>query len=549
MQHQVGAVAHQGIDLALGGGELDPQGRGNFITHARIAIFHVVGVEPLAAPAALQVPGQTAGSGDNHRIVGQGLVEHPQHLALGQAGAGQLDELAQHRRVQRVLDLRHKILALIMHAVDPLQLGIQLRPGLGHPSAPVGAVGAAGQGLAQCLQAGAGIGQQLHAIELHGIAGVDIEVEKLHLGVLEQPLGRGGEIAVAGTDANDQVGLPGQQVGRQAAGFTDAAHVQWMAGQQRALAGLSLGHRDREALGKGLQGLVGRGVLDPATADQQRLALAPQQRHGVRQHRFGGWPPVDAMHPSGEEAQRVIVGLGLHILGQRQGHRAGLGRVGQHPHRLQRRAHQLLRAVDPVPVFAHRLEGIVGADAQVMELLDLLQHRVRLAAGEHVAGQQQQGNAVGRGGGRGGQHIGRAGAHRSGAGIDLAPQVLLGKPDGGMGHALLVAALVHPQLARVLLQRLADAQHIAVAEDRKDPGNEPALLPVHLDVLVIEEFHQGLGHGQSNRAHLCSFNGHTALSLFSVRKPACRRLQGGQARAWRRCWILRSRACCRSGRS
>ncbi|MNC76875.1 hypothetical protein D3C75_1286940 [compost metagenome] len=80
--------------------------------------------------------------------------------------------------------------------------------------------------------------------------------------------------------------------------------------------------------------------------------------------------------------------------------------------------------------------------------------------------------------------------------------MLLGKPDGGMGHALLVTALMDHQVAAVLLQRLAQAQHVAVAKNGKHPGDELALDAIDLDVLVIEEFHQGLGHGQSCCGHI-----------------------------------------------
>jgi len=71
--------------------------------------------------------------------------------------------------------------------------------------------------------------------------------------MLEQPFRRGGEVRVAGADADDQVGFLGQQVGRQAAGFADAADVQRMAGDHRALAGLGLGEGNLEPFGKGLQ--------------------------------------------------------------------------------------------------------------------------------------------------------------------------------------------------------------------------------------------------------------------------------------------------------
>ncbi len=269
----------------------------------------------------------------------------------------------------------------------------------------------------------------------------------------------------------------------------------------RTLAGLGLGKGNGETLGKRLQGRTGARITHPAAADDQRCALALEQRHGVAEHGVGGWPAVKTMHAFLQEIVWVVIGLGLHILGQGQGHRTGFGRIGKYAHGLDRRAHQLFGTVDPVPIFAHCLERIVGTDTQVVELLDLLQHRVGLAAGIDIPRQQQQRDAIGGGRGRCRQHVRRPRTDRRCAGIDPTPQVLLGETDGGMTHALLIAALMHHQFAAVLLKRLAQAQDIAVAENAENPGDELALHPVHLDILVIEEFHQGLGHRQSCRAH------------------------------------------------
>ena len=154
------------------------------------------------------------------------------------------------------------------------------------------------------------------------------------------------------------------------------------------LAGLGFGERDSKTFSKRLQGRVGARVFDPAAADDQRRALALHQCLRISQHRGCRQTPVDAVHAFLQEVIGVIVSLSLHVLGQSQGHGAGFGRVGQYAHGVNRGAHQLLGAVDPVPVLTHRLERIVGADAQVVELLDLLQHRVRLTAGVHIARQQ-----------------------------------------------------------------------------------------------------------------------------------------------------------------
>ncbi|MNP30984.1 hypothetical protein D3C76_1240860 [compost metagenome] len=117
------------------------------------------------------------------------------------------------------------------------------------------------------------------------------------------------------------------------------------------------------------------------------------------------------MHAFLQEVIGIVVRLGLHVLRQGQGHGAGFRRISEHTHGVDRRRHQLLGTVDAVPVFADSLERIVGADAQVVELLDLLQHRVRLTTGVDITGQQQQWNAVGCRGGGSGQHVRRAGPH------------------------------------------------------------------------------------------------------------------------------------------
>ncbi|MNU98089.1 hypothetical protein D3C71_881930 [compost metagenome] len=96
----------------------------------------------------------------------------------------------------------------------------------------------------------------------------------MHLRVLKQGLRRGGEVAVTGANANDQISVPGQQIRCQATGFADPADIQRMAGHHRALASLGFGERNVEALGKRLQCGVGTGITNPATANDQRFALA-----------------------------------------------------------------------------------------------------------------------------------------------------------------------------------------------------------------------------------------------------------------------------------
>src|SRR5215217_6962922 len=96
-----------------------------------------------------------------------------------------------------------------------------------------------------------------------------------------------------------------------------------------------------------------------------------------------------------------------------------LRRVGQDAHGGEGGGHDLLGAVDPVPVLRDRPKRIVDGDITVVLRLQLLQHGVRAARGEDVAGQQQHGDAVDRGKGRAGDHVGRARTDGGGAGEGL----------------------------------------------------------------------------------------------------------------------------------
>ena len=131
-------------------------------------------------------------------------------------------------------------------------------------------------------------------------------------------------------------------------------------------------------------------------------------------------------------------------------------------------------------------------------MLHLLQHRVGLAAGVGVAGQHQQGDIVGGCGAAGGNHVGSAGADGGCGDADLLALHLLGKGNGSLGHTLLILALIHFQPVGLLDQRLSQAHNIAVAGDDENAPDEGGLDPIDLNVLIFQETHQGLGHGQAD---------------------------------------------------
>jgi len=68
-------------------------------------------------------------------------------------------------------------------------------------------------------------------------------------------------------------------------------------------------------------------------------------------------------------------------------------------------------------------------------------------------------------------------------------------------HPLFIVALVVHQSALVLFQRLAYAGNASVAEHPENTPDEFVFLPVKFNILIVEEFHQGLRHGQPDCFH------------------------------------------------
>ena len=315
--HQVRAVADQGVHLPLGGGHLDPERAGDLVAHAGERVLHVVLLRVLRPPQHLQVAGHGAGRLHDRRVRTDHLVERAQHLGL---------------RGQRLMV---EVVGLVDDAVPPLQVlgvgaDIRLVDAVAgqrqRPGAPRSRPGRRRRSITPACLAASSAG--------------DVEVDEPHARVLERRPGRRGEVAVAGADADHDVGLAGQRVRHRRAGRPDPADGLRVVPPDRALAGLGVGDRDAGRLGEPAQ-LLGRLAVDhAATGDEQRPARGPEHRDGAGQRRRLRHRPADVPDPLGEQLLGPVVGLGLHVLRQRDGDRAGLGRVGQHPHR----AHAARRA-------------------------------------------------------------------------------------------------------------------------------------------------------------------------------------------------------------
>ncbi len=265
---------------------------------------------------------------------------------------------------------------------------------------------------------------------------------------------------------------------------------------QAALAGHGFTHGDAGGVHELPQRLSRPRVDHAAAGHDHRLLAGPDQLGRLRQRRPIRPVAHDMPDALAEERGRVVVGLGLHILRQRQGHRAGLGRAGEHPQRLGQRRQQLIGPVDPVPILADRPEAIVGRKILAPRRLDLLQHRRHVAPSEDIAGDQQHGQPVDGRRGCAGDHVRRARPDGRQAGEGLQAILNLGICARRVDRRLLVAHLVIPKIG-VLHQRLADARHDAVAEDSETAGKKPVLGAIALDVLVLEKPDESLRHGEA----------------------------------------------------
>ena len=475
--HQVAGVADHGEHLAAGVGHPDPDRPGDLVAHAGVAVLQVELLGVAGPPQLVQVAGHAPGGADDHVAGLGGVVDGPDDLAL--AGQGP-----------------------VPGPVDPLH---GLVPGpvvLGRGPLPVGVGPPAGQGLGQRLQGRPGVGHHRGGGVLEGVHRGHVDVDEPDLGIGEDGVGGGGEVGPAGAHPHDHVGLPRHGVGPVGPGHADGSQGRRVVIGHRALAGVGLGHRDAGRLDQGPEGAGGLGVDDPAPGHQQRPVGPPQHLDRPGQHGRLGHGPGHVPDPPGEQLLGVVEGLGLDVLGQGQGDRAGLGRVGQHPHGLQQRAGELVGPVDPVPVARHRLEGVVGADVGPARRLLLLEHGRRHPGGEDVARQQQHRQPVDGGRGRPGDHVGRPRADRGGAGEGGQAVAVLGVAGGDVDHALLVAGHVVGEPVGVLAQGLAHAGHVPVAEDPEAAGEQALLLAVALAVLAGQELDQGLGRGQPPCLHV-----------------------------------------------
>ena len=228
-----------------------------------------------------------------------------------------------------------------------------------------------------------------------------------------------------------------------------------MARSAGAFSSLCLSERDFKFFTEFLHCFAGFRITNASAYDHQRFFGSCNDFCHILQFLFHCSGSGDPVHSLFEEIFREIKGFALHILAYGDAAGAGLCRIRQHPHGVDQSCHNHLWSGDPVPIFAHRFKGIVGADCQTAALLQLLQHRIRLAGSKGICRKYQKRNVVYGSSGAGCHHIGCAGTDGRRTGNDFSAVVLLGKSDCRMAHTLLISSLEHPQLSRIGIQRLS----------------------------------------------------------------------------------------------
>ena len=147
---------------------------------------------------------------------------------------------------------------------------------------PVGAIGAdaggvaffdlaAGDGGLEFLERGAGVACERKRGVFVGVEFGDVDIDEAYRGILESGFGGGGEIGVAGADANDEVGFAGGDVCAGCAGDANGAKLLRVVVGQGAFAGLRFAGGDAGGFGEICEGAGGFGIENAAAGDDERV--------------------------------------------------------------------------------------------------------------------------------------------------------------------------------------------------------------------------------------------------------------------------------------
>src|ERR1700719_265285 len=165
-------------------GHLCAQPAGDFITHARIAILHVIPTRLPRAPELVQIAGQATCSAHQYvRGIG-GLVHHSDGLSLRDGGT-------------------------FADAVDAVDLLFPISAKAGNPPAIVFSYVEPRDRLLQLVQCRSSVPGKRKTCVPEGITFRNIDVDEANRRILKSGFRSSGEIAVARSNSENQIRFPG----------------------------------------------------------------------------------------------------------------------------------------------------------------------------------------------------------------------------------------------------------------------------------------------------------------------------------------------------
>ena len=227
--------------------------------------------------------------------------------------------------------------------------------------------------------------------------------------------------------------------------------------------------------GEALQLGGGLRVDDPAAGDDQRLLGLLREAPRLRRSRTGRGPvggsPSRARRRTRRGSRRRGTGRPGGARAPRRRSRPGRRGSASPPGSAVRSCSgRVIRSKNR----ADRPERVVHGQVGVGRVLELLQHRALVPGGVGVPGQQQHREPVQRRQGGAGDHVHRAGSDGGGHREGGVAVVVLGERGRRVDQGLLVAALDERHRLGELVQRLAEAGDVAVAEDAEGRRDQPA---------------------------------------------------------------------------
>ena len=126
------------------------------------------------------------------------------------------------------------------------------------------------------------------------------------------------------------------------------------------------------SLGKFLQLFPGTRVVYSTTGNNQRALCRFEQGNSLVDAPRVRQAPLYLPGALRKEGEGIIVGLRLHVLGQRQGNSPSIGRIQQNPHGFRQRGKQLFGAGYAIEETADGTKAIVDTEIGRNGMLQLL---------------------------------------------------------------------------------------------------------------------------------------------------------------------------------